>query len=36
METAEEALENKGLPGAEEEVDILLEPPAGPNEATEC
>ena len=36
VETAEEALENKGLPGAEEEVDILLEPPAGQNEATEC
>ena len=35
VETAEEALADKGLPGAEGEVDILLEPPAGPGEATE-
>ena len=34
VETAEEALADKGLPGAEGEVDILLEPPAGPGEAT--
>ena len=33
--TAEEALADKGLPGAEGEVDILLEPPAGPGEAAE-
>ena len=35
VETAEEALADKGLLGAEGEVDILLEPPAGPGEATE-
>ena len=35
VETAEEALADKGLPGAEKGVDILLEPPAGPGEATE-
>ena len=35
VETAEEALADKGLSGAEGEVDILLEPPAGPGEATE-
>ena len=35
VETAEEALADKGLPGAEGEVDIFLEPPAGPGEATE-
>ena len=35
VETAEEALANKGLSGAEGEVDILLEPPAGPGEAIE-
>ena len=35
VETTEEALADKGLPGAEGEVDILLEPPAGPGEATE-
>ena len=35
IETAEEALAEKGLPGAEGEVDILLEPPVGPGEATE-
>ena len=33
--TTEEALANKGLPGAEGEVDILLEPPARTDEATE-
>ena len=32
--TAEEDLVDKGLPGAEEEVDILLEPSARPGEAT--
>ena len=35
VETVEEALVDKGLPGAKAEVDILLEPPAGPGEATE-
>ena len=35
VETAKEALVDKGLPGVEGEVDILLEPPAGPGEATE-
>ena len=35
VETAEEALVDKGLPGAEGGVDILLEPPAGPGEAIE-
>ena len=35
VETAKEALVDKGLPGAEEEVDLLLEPPVGPGEATE-
>ena len=35
VEPAEEALADKGLPGAEGEVDILLEPPDGPGEATE-
>ena len=35
VETTEEALADKGLPGAEGEVDILLEPPAGPGEAVE-
>ena len=35
VETAEEALADKGLPGTEGEVDILLEPLAGPGEATE-
>ena len=35
VETAEEALADKGLPGAEGEVDILLKPPAGPGEAIE-
>ena len=35
VETTAEALANKGLPGAEGEVDILLEPPAGPGEAAE-
>ena len=35
VETAEEALADKGLPGAEGEVDILLEPSTGPGEATE-
>ena len=34
VETAEEALANKGLPGAEGELGILLEPPARPGEAT--
>ena len=33
IETAKEALADKGLPSAEREVDILLEPPAGPGEA---
>ena len=32
VETTEEALADKGLPGAEGEVDILLEPPIGPGE----
>ena len=35
VETAEEALADKGLPGVEGEVDILPEPPVGPDEATE-
>ena len=35
VETAEEALADKGLSGAEGEVDILLEPPTGPGEDTE-
>ena len=35
VETAEEALEDKGLPGAEEEVDIQLKPSVGPSEAAE-
>ena len=35
VETVEEALADKGLPSAEGEVDILLEPPIGPGEATE-
>ena len=35
IETTEEALADKGLPGAKGGVDILLEPPAGPGEATE-
>ena len=35
VETAEGALADKGLPGAEGEVDILLEPSAGPGEAAE-
>ena len=35
VETAEEALVHKGLLGVEGEVDILLEPPVGPGEATE-
>ena len=35
IKTAEEALANKGLPSAKGEVDILLEPPVGPGEATE-
>ena len=35
IETTEEDLADKGLPGAEGEVDLLLEPPAGPGEATE-
>ena len=35
VETAEEALADKGLPGAEGGVDTLLESPAGPSEATE-
>ena len=34
VETAEEALADKGLPSAEGGVDILLEPPVGPSEAT--
>ena len=33
VETAEEALADKGLLGAEGEVDILLEPPVGSGEA---
>ena len=33
VETAEEDLADKGLPGAEGEIDILLEPPAGLGEA---
>ena len=33
VETAEEDLADKGLPGAEGEIYILLEPPAGPGEA---
>ena len=35
VETAEEDLADKGLPGAEGEVNLLLEPPAGPSEAIE-
>ena len=35
VETAEEDLANKGLQGAEGEVNILLEPSAGPGEAIE-
>ena len=35
VETAEEALADKGLPGAKGEVDILLEPLVGPGEAAE-
>ena len=35
VETVEEALADKGLPGAEGGVDTLLKPPAGPGEATE-
>ena len=35
VETTEEALADKGLPGAEGEVDILLEPSARPGEAIE-
>ena len=35
FETVEEALADKGLPSAEGEVDILLEPLAGPGEAIE-
>ena len=35
VKTAEEALADKNLPGAEGEVDILREPPVGPGEATE-
>ena len=35
LETAEEALVDKGLPRAEGGVDILLEPPLRPGEATE-
>ena len=35
VETAEEDLVEKGLQGAEGEVNVLLEPPAGPGEATE-
>ena len=35
IETAEEALADKGLPGAEGEVDKLLEPPTRSREATE-
>ena len=35
VETAEEDLADKGLPGAKGEVDILLEPSAGPGEAIE-
>ena len=34
VKTAEEDLADKGLPSVEGEVDILLEPPAGPGEAT--
>ena len=34
VETAEEALADKGLPGAKGELGILLEPPVGPSEAT--
>ena len=33
IETAKEALADKGIPSAEGEVDILLEPPVGPGEA---
>ena len=33
VKTAEEDLADKGLPGAEGEVDILLEPPTRPGEA---
>ena len=35
VETAEEAWADKGLPGAEGGVDILLEPFVGPSEVTE-
>ena len=35
VKTAEEALEDKGLLGAEEEVDIQLKPSVGPSEAAE-
>ena len=35
VKTTEEDLADKGLPGAEGEVDILLEPPAVPDKATE-
>ena len=35
VETTEEALADKGLPSAEGEVDILLEPPARLGEAVE-
>ena len=34
VETAEKALADKGLLGAEGEFGILLEPPAGPSKAT--
>ena len=35
VETAEEALADKGLPGTEGEVNILLEPLVGPGDAVE-
>ena len=35
VETVEEALADKGLPGSEGEVDILLGPPVEPGEVTE-
>ena len=35
VKTIEEDLADKGLSGDEGEVDILLEPPTGPGEATE-
>ena len=35
IDTVEETLAEKGPPGTEGEVDILLEPLAGPGEATE-